>query len=336
MKPTDPSNSKISAHKLAKSIIVATLLGVAVFAGLSIYSDVQQLRANLAIVTYRTFVFALLLASGNYFVRYLRWQYYLRHIGISVPNRESATVFLAGFVMSITPGKFGEVFKSLLLYESRGLSIAKTAPVVVAERLTDLMALVILIAIGSLSFREGITITITGGIVVGFILTACAYRPLGEWFIHLIETLPITRRFAPKLREAYESLLEMTRIAPLIAGTTAGVISWGMECAALYVIVMGFGTGILSWNAATFAYSTSTMAGALAMMPGGLGITEIGMVELIQALGNKGMTLPLATAATILVRIATLWYAVIIGLGALGFHRAIKPIHKNNQPIHSR
>jgi glycosyltransferase 2 family protein len=323
MTQAPPKDTSITARALVRNIVLATLFGVAVFAGLSIYSDVKQLQANLAIFAYRSFAFALILASGNYIVRFVRWQYYLRHIGIFVPNGESALVFLSGFVMSVTPGKFGEVFKSLLLYESRGVSIAKTAPVVVAERLTDLIALVVLIAVGSLSFKQGVPITISGALVVGLIWIACAYRPLGEFLLKLFEKFPLTKRVAPKLREAYESLLEMTRIEPLVVGTITGIVAWGMECAALYVIISGFGANILSWDAATFAYSTSTLAGALAMMPGGLGVTEVGMAGLIQALGGKLMNMSLATAATILVRIATLWYAVVIGIVALGIRRSV-------------
>ncbi|MBN1652392.1 MAG: flippase-like domain-containing protein [Deltaproteobacteria bacterium] len=316
-------DSSVTARGLLKSIVLATVLSIAVFAVLSIYSDVRQLQANLAVFTYCSLAFAFLLASGNYGVRFIRWQYYLRHIDIIVPSGESALVFLSGFVMSVTPGKFGEVFKSLLLYESRRISIAKTAPIVVAERLTDLMALVVLIALGSLSFKEGIPITISGASVVALILMACAFRPIGDFFLALFDKLPLTKRVGPKLREAYNSLLEMTRLWPLLVGTVIGVVAWGMECAALYVIVLGFGVSVLSWDAATFAYSTSTMAGALAMMPGGLGVTEIGMAGLLRVLGGSEMTISLATAATILVRIATLWYAVVIGIIALGIRRIL-------------
>lgn len=334
MKQIPSKDTAITARGLLKSIVFATLLSVAVFAGLSIYSDIRELRANLAVFSYFSLAAAFLLASGNYLVRFLRWQYYLRHIDLMVPTGESAIVFLSGFVMSVTPGKFGEVFKSLLLYESRKISIAKTAPIVVAERLTDLMALVVLIAVGSLSFEQGVPITITGAVVVGLILVACAYRPLGEFFLGLVAKFPVIKRLAPKLREAYDSLLEMTRPVPLLIGTCTGVIAWGFECAAFWVIVLGFGNADLSWDAATFAYSTSTMVGALAMMPGGLGVTEIGMTGLLQALGGPQMTLSRATAATILVRIATLWYAVVIGILALGIRRLImqsKDLEKENR-----
>ena len=81
----------------------------------------------------------------------------------------------------------------------------------------------------------------------------------------------------------------------------------------------------MSWDGATFAYAASTLAGAMAMMPGGLGVTEVGMTALLQTLGGPSMHPAVATATTMLVRIATLWFAVAIGLLALALHRARRP-----------
>jgi glycosyltransferase 2 family protein len=61
--------------------------------------------------------------------------------------------------------------------------------------------------------------------------------------------------------------------------------------------------------------------GALAMMPGGLGVTEAGMTGLLQSIGGPAMTPSIATGITMLVRIATLWWAVVLGILALGLHR---------------
>jgi len=312
-----------SSRALARKIVIGTVLGAIVFAGLSLYGDVRELKANMEVFAYRAFVLALILAASNYLIRFIRWQYYLRHIAVVIPHGESAIVFLSGFIMSITPGKIGEVFKSLLIYESRGISIARTAPVVVAERLTDLIALVVLIAIGSLSFEGGLSITVSSAIFVSTLVITCSYRPVGEFFIRIIEKIPLTKRSVPKLREAYDSLHEMTRLVPLAVGTIAGTISWGMECVALHIIINGFGHYMLDWDASVFAYSVSTIAGAIAMMPGGLGVTEIGMTGLLQTLGNQQMTPAIATASTMLVRIATLWFAVIIGIAALGIRRLL-------------
>jgi glycosyltransferase 2 family protein len=306
---------------LATKILVATLIGVLVFAALSLYGDVAALRASLSTYRYEMLALATALATANYFVRFVRWQYYLRLVDCPTPAKESLLVFLAAFVMSVTPGKVGEVFKSVLLYESRGHSVVKTAPIVVAERLTDLMALVLLTAFGALSFEQGLPIAVGGALVVGLVLLACSVRAIAELALAVLTRLPVVRGLVPRLREAYESLFTMTRPVPLLVATGLGTVAWGFEVVALGVILMGFDGVMLSWEATSFTYSASTIAGALAMMPGGLGVTEAGMTGLLTTLGDATMTPSVATAATMLVRLATLWWAVLVGLVALGLFR---------------
>jgi uncharacterized protein (TIRG00374 family) len=314
-----------AARGLGRKMVGAVLAAAVVFAALALYGDVQELRRTASAFAPMAFVVGLLLAAGNYGLRIVRWQYYLVRIGVHVPFGESAMVFLAGFVMSVTPGKVGEVFKSLLLYETHGTSIARTAPIVIAERLTDLIALVLLISAGALAFEHGVTVALSSAILVAALLLLCAYPPLGRFALRMAGRLPVIGRVTPKLAEAYEALLEMTRPAPLFVGSLLAFVAWGLECGSLYAIVHGFAGVVMSWDGATFTYAASTLAGAIAMMPGGLGVTEIGMTALLQALGGPSMTAAVATAATMLVRVATLWFAVLIGLLALALHRAMRP-----------
>jgi len=322
--PDAVADARAKTSGLVRKVLIGTLLGGVVFIGLGLYGDLSTLSRDLGDFDWPVFVGALALATGNYVLRYLRWQYYLRRIDVHVPHGESALVFLSGFVMSVTPGKLGEVFKSLLLYESRGVSIARTAPVVFAERLTDLIALVILTALGSLSFEQGVPIAAGGGALVAFALIATAWRPLGEWLLSVAERVPLLKKIAPRLREAYESLYRMTRPAPLALATGLATVSWGLECVALWWILSALPGGGLSLEASSFAYSASTIAGALAMMPGGLGVTEAGMTGAIEALSDGAIGATAASAATMLTRLATLWWAVAVGAFALvSFRRVV-------------
>ncbi len=317
----DVVEARQATSGLVRKVVIGTLLGGLVFVALGVYGDIQTLRESFWQLDWRYFIAALALATGNYALRYLRWQYYLIRIDVRVPHRQSLLVFLSGFVMSVTPGKLGEVFKSLLLYESHGTSIAKTAPVVFAERLTDLIALVILTALGSLSFERGVPIAVAGGALAGFALLASAWRPLGELLLRIAGRLPVVGRIEPKLREAYESLFVLTRPAPLAAATSLATVSWALECVALYLILSALPGGGLPFDASLFAYSASTIAGALAMMPGGLGVTEAGMTGAIETLSHGAIGASAATAATMLTRLATLWWAVAVGGVALAVLR---------------
>jgi uncharacterized protein (TIRG00374 family) len=201
--------------------------------------------------------------------------------------------------------------------------------VTIAERLTDLLALVLLAAIGVLAMPSAWPIALGGAAIVVVGLAACAYRPLGELFLRIADRTPGIRRIAGRLREAYESLYAMTRVKPLVLGTAIALVAWWLEVLSLKVIVDAFPGAELSTLAATFAYAASTIAGAVAMMPGGLGVTEAGMTGLLEALGGGTIGPALASAATMLCRIATLWFAVALGGIALFLHRRLTNRREN-------
>jgi uncharacterized protein (TIRG00374 family) len=194
---------------------------------------------------------------------------------------------------------------------------------VIAERLTDLIGVIVLIALGSTRFAGGLVWAVTGSILVSGILVFVASRTLSMWAVSIVERLPGPgKRIAPKLREAYDSLYALTRPSRLILPTILSIGAWFFECLALWVILHGFGraTGVL---AASFFYATSTLAGALIPVPGGLGVTETVMRTLMRELGDVDSAG--ATGAMMLVRFATLWFAVLVGFAALSLLRRRHP-----------
>lgn len=311
---------------LGRQLVIALVIGVLVVAGLSFYGDVGELKAHLGSYRWGYFAGGLALATANYALRFLRWELYLRVLDVrDVPRLESARIFVAGFVMSVTPGKVGEVFKSVLLQESHGVPIAHTAPIVVAERLTDLLALVLLAAAGSLALSEGPAAAVGGGIIVAILWATCAWQPLGEFALRCLDRIPGLRKLTPAFRKAYASLRRL--VAPKVFGlaTLLSIASWFTECVALWVIVRGFPGATIGWLEATFAYAAPTIVGAVAMLPGGLGVTEASMTAVLERLGPMGA--PIATGITLLVRLATLWWAVFLGVLALAWQRRAQSAH---------
>lgn len=315
-----PSEGVPRRSNLGRQLLIATILGVVVFAALSLYGDVRALAASLGRYRWIYFVGGLVLATANYVIRFFRWEAYLSILDVrGVPRVESARIFTAGFVMSVTPGKVGEVLKSVLLHEAHGVPVARTAPIVVAERLTDLFALVLLVALGALALPSGLPIAIGGAAVVGALWLTCAWRPLGELALRVAGKLPVLRKLSPKLREAYDALQVLTRPRALLVATVLALASWGTECVALWLIARGFEGVQIDMLEATFGYSAPTIVGALAMMPGGLGVTEAGMTGVLEEVA--AMSTADATATTLLVRLATLWWAVVLGVFALAAQR---------------
>jgi uncharacterized protein (TIRG00374 family) len=307
-----------------RRIIVAVLLGVAVYGVIVAVTGFREIRASLSLFHWNAFAIAIGMASGNYALRVLKWEYYLGRLGIrNIPKFDSALIFLSGFVLTITPGKVGEIFKSAVLFRTYGVSVARSAPIVFAERLTDLVGIIVLIVLGSLGFSGGLVWASIGAVLVAVgLLLVLWQRPLSA-IVEWMERSPGKRRlWAPKAREAIESLRVLASPVALLWPSFLSIIAWAFEGLALYFLLVGFGIEA-QIPLVVFFYSTATLAGAVIPVPGGLGPTEAMIQQQLVHLG--GVAPGVATASMLLVRFATLWWAVIVGFIALFILRARHP-----------
>jgi uncharacterized protein (TIRG00374 family) len=310
-------------RRLVRTVILVTLLAVAVYALLAFVADVRKLGSAVAGFHWPALGAAFALAFGNYLLRFTKWHYYLRCLDIHLGVVESFFMFLAGFVMAVTPGKFGEVIKSVLLKERLGIPLSRSAPIVLAERLTDLIAILVLSLAGAFTFSYGWIFMIVGFACTLLIVLAVTVRPFGEALLGVAARLPLVGRFEAAFRDAYESTSLMACWNRLLGPVVVSVAAWFCECVAFWLVVRGFGRDAPDLYTATFIYAFSTVAGALAMMPGGLGVTEGGLTGLLVEIGPEGLGRAVAVGATILTRIATLWFAVVVGFVALGVYNRV-------------
>lgn len=300
-------------------------MAVLVVSGLALFSDLQSLGSAFRQFDWSLSVPVLLLTLGNYLLRWTKWEVYLRQARIPrMGVVTSALVFLAGFSMSLTPGKVGEVIKGVLVHRETGTPISKTAAVIAAERITDGLAMLALATIGLTQFTYGrplVALTIMGAVAVILILQ----RPAA--ILAVLARFEGNRIVGTVLVHA-RHFLDTSNVLlrpKLLAGAVAiGVISWGMECLALYLILIGLGLDP-SWQLlliATFVLSVSSVFGAISMLPGGLGVAEASVTGMLLLLiDDSTMTKGVAAAATLLVRFSTLWFGVLLGFAALALMR---------------
>lgn len=300
-------------------VLLGVAAGVAVYVGFSIWANARAVGEALAHFQWSAAVLAAALAAGNYGLRWARWEYYLRRLNIRIAARDSVLVFLSGFALTVTPGKLGEAVKALLLRQSHGIPAARTAPIVIAERITDLIALLLLALVGVFTFQVDRRFLGAGAVAVGVALAVIGSESISGRLLTLFERATPLARFVPKLREAQAAAVALLRPVPLIVTTVLSVGSWFLECLAFWVIVRGFAGAHLDLQPATFIYAAMTVAGALSFLPGGLGITEAGMLALLTTFGT-GIPRGTAAAATFVTRACTLWFAVGIGVIALTWY----------------
>jgi uncharacterized protein (TIRG00374 family) len=297
-------------------VTLGVAAGVAVYVGFSIWADAGKVSEALGQFHWSAALLALGIVAVNYAVRFARWAFYLRVLKIRLAIADSLLVFFSGFALTVTPGKLGEAVKAFLLKQSHQIPVTRTAPIVIAERVTDLVALLLLALVGVFSFDVDRRFLGAGALLVGLGIVVVSVDSVSELALAGLARVPGLRRITPKLADFRHSTAVLLRPAPLLAATALSVVSWFLECVAFWVIVGGFPGASLSLRAATFIYASMTVAGALSFLPGGLGVTEAGMLTLLGRLGT-GIGRGPAAAATFVTRACTLWFAVALGLPAL-------------------
>lgn len=309
----------MTLESLTRRMPLSIALGVVVVFVLSVSSDASRLVQVLARFDWGVLPIVTALTLANYGLRFVKWQFYLKVVGIKgVPFTQSLTIFVAGLSMVITPGKVGELLKSYLLRYHRGIPIGRSAPIIMAERLTDGVAMILLASAGLLSYRVGLQVLapILGAMIV--VLAISQNRPLTRRALGLIRRVPIVSSRVHHVEAAIESAYQLFRLPPLALAIGIGVISWGCEAVAFYLVLTALGlppSASLAVQSA-FILSTSSLVGAASMLPGGLAAVDGSLAGLLLLLGVT-RDASIAAAATLIIRFATLWFGVAVGVVGL-------------------
>jgi len=309
---------------LMKRALLGLVLGLVVYACLGLWSDLDSIRSALENFDLWLVPAAMGLSFTNYLLRFLRWERYRTLLDIELDRRTSFLIHLSGLALTVTPGKMGEAFKSILIRQVEGSPLSRTAPIVVAERFTDLLGFLVLVAVGGLATapEHAWVFWATLGLC-GVVLGVLAWQPLGDGACSLLEKLPGVRALVPALRAAIMSTRVLMAPSQLLGPTLIATVGWGLECTGFWLIANSLTTADLPFLFAVYAFAISAVAGAVVMItPGGLGVTE-GFLTALTSARYRSLGMPAAAAggaavsATVLIRLATLWFAMGLGMLAL-------------------
>lgn len=297
------------------------MLAILVVSGLALFGDTRQLATALRDFRWWLVAPILALTLWNYALRFVKWQLYLHALDVTdLPKTTSGLVFLSGFSMSITPGKVGELIKAVLLRRLTGAPVNRTSAIIAAERLTDGLAMIALAAIGLIQFNYGRPFLAVAAVAaVAVVLLLQRPRVLAP-LLARAERLPVAGSKVGHAAAFLDASNALFRPRLLAIAVALGLISWAGECLAFYLVLIGLGLpgSLHILLVATFVLAVSSIVGAVSMLPGGLGLADASVAGMLVILVSAPeMTHSIAAAATLLIRFATLWFAVLLGLGAL-------------------
>jgi len=289
--------------------IVLTIIGFGIWIFMK---DSQEIIASVQRIGWMGFLFLCVLSLINYGLRFVRWHLLLKTLGDKIPLGDGLICYLCGFALTTTPGKAGEAVRCLYFKNRHQISHAHTLAAILSERTSDAIAGFILALVAFYSFEQyawiGIVFT-TALISVIFVVNqpslvlkiASLFRFIKVNFIQkLLDNLPLFLQRSATLLS----------LKPLGMGTFLAIISWSAEAIGFAWLAQTLG-GEASFTLYMSIFAIGMIAGAISFLPGGLGSAEVVMYLLLKATGLGDAE---ALTATLLCRLATLWFAVVLGL----------------------
>jgi uncharacterized protein (TIRG00374 family) len=292
-----------------RAAVWSVLLAAMGYLGFSLWGGWHDVANAVARVGVLGVLISLALSMANYGLRFVRWQAYLRAMEHPMPWWPSLRIYVAGFALTTTPGKAGEALRGVLL-KRWGVPYATSLAAFLSERLSDLLAVVLLTLLGLTAYpaAQPLIAVAAGGVLIAFTVLS-NQRLLGR----LHGAVKGSSYIGRLLGHLFEILLQARRChAPmlLVGATGLSLVAWAAEAWAFHLILTWMGLEV-PFAFSVFVYAISMLAGALSFMPGGLGGAEGVMVALLIW---KGAGSADAIAATVLIRLATLWFAVGLGV----------------------
>jgi uncharacterized protein (TIRG00374 family) len=301
-------------ERLRRNLVLALALGTAVYVVLAVFSNLDKLAAALESFDYALIPAILGLVTLSYVGRFFRWTYYLRVLKVSVPTGINAAIFTSGLSMAISPGKLGEVLKSVFVRRASDAPIARTAPAVIAERATDGTGMVLWGFLGAFALNLPPWTMLLFLAVAAFGIAVLRSRRLSLKAERGLAKLPLVYRFAPHMRDFTGASNELLGTRPLVIGTVISFLSWGLECTGVYLCAVGLGVH-KPFLLIVFVFAVSSLLGVISLLPGGIGAVEAGLYSQFVAVAN--LSTGVAGALTLLIRLATLWFATLLGICGL-------------------
>ena len=288
-------------------------LAAAGYLGLSLWAGWREVAAAFARVGLPVMAGILALSLANYLLRFARWQHYLTILGHPVPWGPSGRIYFAGFALTTTPGKMGELLRGVML-KPFGVPLTESTAAFFSERTADLLTILVLTS--SVFWLYPMGAPLVAG-VMAFALAVIVAVQFPGW-IHALDDWAARReaRWAKALAHLCDIVLGFRRCfrwTTLSWALVVGIVAWGAEAVAFHWLLVALGHP-LPLPMSVFIYAFAMLVGSVAFLPGGLGGNEATMVALLIM---NGLPQPVAVSATLICRLATLWFAVALGAVAM-------------------
>ena len=308
--------------KLDNRLILVLVAAVGIYAIFLFTSDFNIISEKISNFKINYLPLILFLVTASWCPVFIKWHFLLKNCEIDIPLTRSITVFLSGLAFDITPGKLGALMKSQILKTSFNIPRTKTAPIVLVEKVYDLIGAILASIIGIIILGMDTYLIIIAILVLSMIFFFVYYRPASELFFKRITKTKFFSKYVENISESYQIIQKSTNVKVATICILLAITYWFIISSAVYYTLIAFDVNILDYLKVLSIYATSILLGAISFIPGGVGITEGTLAGLFTL---EGISISTALILSVMIRILTLWYSVGVGFIALKFTGTFSP-----------
>lgn len=255
-------------------------------------------------------------------IRTVRWRMLLENVGYTKENgiqlpkfwKLLEIIYVSWFANVIVPAKLGDLYRAYLLRREAGLPASRTYGTVLAERLLDLIVLLLLfIPSVIISLHENLPPQLALGLKITMLLVVVGI--IGLFMLRMFPTqigMVVPKRFRGYYYQFQEGTLGSFRRIPTLTGFTVGV--WACEALRFFFIALALnlisGSFIHVLSASLFIALGEALLTAVPFTGGGIGLVEGGMLAMISLFTPNTS---LALAAIVIDRAISLFSILVIG-----------------------
>ncbi|MGI0100711.1 MAG: lysylphosphatidylglycerol synthase transmembrane domain-containing protein [Candidatus Micrarchaeaceae archaeon] len=302
-------------HRLRLFAMLGLGASIAVFILVAIFGGFKGVISTIEHANTYFYSMAFVCVFLGFMARYGKWGYYMHRLGIKVDQTKSFLIYLSAGSMDITPGRVGRIIAAYTLKKVTNIKFMSIAPIVTMDLFTDFFGFAILAFFTALYVRKYLVYVLAFDLIliIPFILV------INPWIFNYIKTKKkwhFLGRLARHGDNYYMSQNKLNKPSIYIGSLLFTVPADILNSMGLYFSLLAIGIkpkAVIS----LFIFATSQIFGMVSTLPGGIGVTDATLVALIKAM--LGLSPAASSAVTIMTRMATLWFGVVLGFIVLAY-----------------
>ena len=296
--------------ELTKKIWIVIAVTIPVYLILFLLEDFNLIKKSFLSFDWNYLIFSILMIFSSQVIRGIRWHFWIKEISPNVPLRYSIVNYFSGLSLMATPARLGEAIRSLYLKKDHNLSYSSTTPLVIIERIYEIIGISILVSISILFVDFNLVqIFIPIILVIGITIITQKKKVLSI-FLERLSKVKLISRFIPNAFESLETIHSTLYYKRLVPFSLISILVVLFDMIGIYFLIIGLEMN-LNFPESVLITSSAILIGFLSFLPAGLLAVESSFIGFFL---SKGISYSEITVFLILFRIVATVFLSLLGL----------------------